>query len=77
MAYGCLYHDAYDKLEKIQAKTLVIGGALDRTLGPKSSKELAERIPNCVLKMYPQYGHALYDEAKDFNQVVLDFLREH
>lgn len=77
MAHGCLYHDAYEKLEKIQAKTLVIGGALDRTVGPKSSKELAERIPNSILKMYPQYGHALYDEAKDFKQVILDFLRTH
>ena len=74
MAYGCLYHDAYEKLEKIQAKTLVIGGELDRTLGAKASKELAEKIPGCTLKMYSQYGHALYDEAKDFQQIVYDFL---
>ena len=74
MAYGCLYHDAYEKLEKIQAKTLVIGGELDRTLGAKASKEIAEKIPDCTLKMYSQYGHALYDEAKDFQQIVYDFL---
>ena len=75
MAYACLYHDAYERIEKIQADTLVIGGELDRTLGARGSKELAEKIPNCTLKMYPQYGHALYDEAKDFNQTVLDFLQ--
>ena len=76
MGYACLYHDAYEKLGKIQAETFVIGGALDRTLGGKASEELAEKIPNAELKIYPQYGHALYDEAKDFNQVVLDFLKK-
>lgn len=76
MAYACIHHDAYEKLPKIQAKTLVIGGEVDRTVGGKASLELAERIPNARLKMYPQYGHALYEEAKDFNQVVMDFLQE-
>ncbi|MBQ8857328.1 MAG: alpha/beta hydrolase [Lachnospiraceae bacterium] len=76
MAKACIYHDAYEKLEKIQAKTFVIGGELDRTVGAKASYELVDRIPNSTLKMYPQYGHALYEEAKDFNQTVLEFLQE-
>lgn len=74
MGKACIHHDAYEKLEKIQAETLVVGGELDRTLGAKGSYELAERIPNSTLKMYPQYGHALYEEAKDFIETVLDFL---
>ncbi len=76
MANACIHHDAYEKLEKIRANTLVIGGALDRTVGAKASYELAEKIPNAKLKMYEEYGHALYDEAKDFNQTVLEFLSE-
>lgn len=76
MANACMHHDAYEKLEKICANTLIIGGALDRTVGAKASKELAEKIPDAKLKMYEEYGHALYDEAKDFNQTVLDFLKE-
>ena len=76
MGYACLYHDAYEKLEKIQAPTLVIGGALDRTLGRKASEELAEKIPNAELKIYPEYGHALYDEAKDFTQLVMGYLQK-
>lgn len=75
MANACLHHDAYEKLEKIQAETLVIGGALDRTVGGKASLELIDKIPNAELKMYEEYGHALYDEAKDFNQTVLEFLQ--
>ena len=42
MANASLHHNAYEKLDKIQAKTLVIGGALDRVVGAKASKELAE-----------------------------------
>ena len=76
MANASLHHNAYEKLDKIQAKTLVIGGTLDRVVGAKASKELAELIPNAKLKIYEQYGHALYDEAKDFNQTVLEFLNE-
>ena len=76
MAKACIYHDAYEKLDRIQAKTLIIGGELDRTVGAKASYELAERIPGSTLKMYPQYGHALYDEAKDFKQTVADFLQK-
>lgn len=75
MARACICHNAYEKLQKIQAKTFVIGGALDRTVGVKASYEMAERIPNSTLKIYSQYGHALYEEAKDFNQTVLEFLQ--
>ena len=76
MANASLHHNAYEKLENIQAKTLIIGGALDRIVGAKASKELEDLIPNAELKIYEQYGHALYDEAKDFNQTVLEFLKE-
>lgn len=75
MGKACIYHDAYEKLDKIRAETLIIGGELDRTVGAKASYELAEKIKNSTLKMYPQYGHALYDEAKDFNQTVAEFLQ--
>ena len=73
-ANACLTHDAYDKLMDIQAPTLVIGGEKDLSLGGDASKEIAEKIPHAQLKMYPQWGHGLYEEAKDFNQLVLDFL---
>ena len=76
MANACIHHNAYEKLPKIQAETLVIGGELDRTVGGKASKELAAMIPNAELKMYEEYGHALYEEAKDFNQTVLAFLQK-
>lgn len=73
-AQACLTHDAFDHLPHIQAPTLVIGGARDRVLGGEASREIADRIPNARLYLYADYGHGLYEEAKDFNRRVLDFL---
>ena len=74
-ANACLTHDAYENLYQIQAPTLVIGGEKDRSLGGDASGEIAAKISGSELRMYEQWGHGLYEEAKDFNQVVLDFLR--
>ena len=74
-ASACLHHDAYDCLPRIQAPTFVIGGGRDKALGADASAEIAARIPGAVLKIYHQWGHGLYEEAKDFNAVVLNFLQ--
>ena len=74
-ADACLTHDAYESLNHIKAPTVVIGGEKDLSLGGDASKEIAAKIPSAELQMYAQWGHGLYEEAKDFNQVVLDFLR--
>lgn len=73
-ANACLTHDASDRLAQITAPTLVIGGEQDRTLGADPSREIAAAIPGAQLKMYAEWGHGLYEEAKDFLQVVLSFL---
>ena len=74
MANACLTHDAYDRLHQITAPTLVVGGEQDRALGGEASREIAGAIPGAKLKMYDQWGHGLYEEAKDFNQLILDYL---
>ena len=74
MAEACRTHDARTRLAQITAPTLVIGGEQDQSLGGEASREIAAQIPGAQLKIYPQWGHGLYEEAKDFNQLVLDFL---
>ena len=74
-AQACLTHDAWEDLPKISAPTFVIGGEQDRCLGGDASRELAARIPGAKLHMYPQWGHGLYEEAKDVMGLVLSFLR--
>ena len=73
-AEACLTHHAYESLHRIKVPTLVIGGEKDISLGGDASKEIAAEIPGAVLRMYGEWGHGLYEEAGDFNQVVLDFL---
>ena len=74
-ADACLNHDAFERLHEITAPTLVIGGEQDHALGGEPSREIADQIPGAELRMYPDWGHGVYEEAKDFNGVVLSFLR--
>ena len=75
LAEACLNHDAYTELSNMKAPTFVIGGGKDMAIGPDAAGELAKHIPGAVLKVYPQWGHGLYEEAKDFNATVLKFLQ--
>ena len=74
MANACITHNSIDKLDRIAAPTLVIGGEKDTVVGAESSYILAENIKNSKIIMYREYGHALYEEAKDFNATVKKFL---
>ena len=73
-ADACLTHDAYERLQEIKALALVVGGEQDKALGGEASKEIATAIPDAELRMYAQWGHGLYEEAKDFNKMVIGFL---
>ena len=73
-ADACLTHDALSLLPLIQAQTLVVGGEQDKALGSDASREIAAQIPGARLHMYAQWGHGLYEEAKDFNGRILNFL---
>jgi len=75
-ARSCLTHDALPELGRIRCPTLVIGGARDRVVGGAETKQvMAAAIPGSTLHVYPDYGHAAYEEARDFNEVVLAFFR--
>ena len=75
-ADACLTHDAFDRLPEITAPTLVVGGEKDLALGAEGSREITKRIPGAKLHMYPQWGHGLYEEAKNFNTLVFSFLTQ-
>jgi len=74
LAEACRTHNAWESLPAITAPTLVMGGEQDQSLGGEASRELAERISGAKLKMYLQWGHGLYEEAKDFLPTITDFL---
>ncbi|MBQ6622317.1 MAG: alpha/beta hydrolase [Mogibacterium sp.] len=70
-AESCVTHDAYEELGRIACPTLVIGGEEDRIATGEASREMAERIPDCTLKMYPGLSHGLYEEVPGFWEEVV------
>ena len=74
-AESCVTHDSYEELPRISCPTLVLGGTDDRIVTGQASEEIAERIPNCRLKMYDGLGHGLYEESPDFLKQVIEFCR--
>lgn len=69
-ANACLHHNAYDELEKITNKTLVVGGLKDQIVGRQASVEIAKQIKNSELMMYPELGHGAADEKVFINDVI-------
>ena len=73
-AASCISHNAYVELHKIVCPTFVIGGDCDNIVGTAAASEIAEKISHSELLIYHGLGHAAYEEAKDFNGQVLNFL---
>lgn len=71
---SCLKHDSLDFLEKINCPTLIIGAEKDDVLGVDGSLGLHQHIKDSQLTILPEYGHALYEQNKDFQKRVLVFL---
>ncbi|RJX33365.1 MAG: alpha/beta fold hydrolase [Desulfarculus sp.] len=70
-----LGHDAYDRLPRIQAPTLVLTGDADVLIPPGNSKILAQRIPGAKLAVIPGGGHQiLVEQPEACNKAVLAFL---
>ena len=42
--------------------------------GIEWEEEIAEKL-GCRIRMYEGQGHAVYEEARDFNRAVYDFLK--
>lgn len=75
-AESCLKHNAFNRLQEIKAPTLVIGANYDKVLGVEGSKELAEKIPNSELYIYKEYSHGVFEQEKDFNAKIYEYLNK-
>ena len=75
-ARACLSHDSYNKLKEIKCPTLIIGAKKDQVLGIEGSIELNKNIKGSEIYVYEDYSHGVNEQAKDFNNRVLNFLKE-
>ena len=76
LAKSILAFDCYSSLDKITCPTLVLGAKTDLVLGVDGARELANSIPNASYHEFDKLGHATFIESKQFNKMILEFLRE-
>ena len=74
-AKAILSFDVSNQLHKVNSPTLIVAGEEDKIVGVEESYDMHEGINNSELYVYHSLGHALYEEASDFNKRVYDFLR--
>ena len=73
LAKACLTCSTYEVLDKIKCPVFVLGARQDKVVTGSASEDIAAKL-RCKLHMYDHLGHAAYEEAKDFNQIVYEFL---
>jgi 3-oxoadipate enol-lactonase len=67
--------DAFERIGRIAAPTLVISGTHDNVVDARNSRLLADRIPNARLELIDGAGHMLFWERPDeFVRLVTEFL---
>ena len=67
--------DSENKIDAIKHKTLVITGDRDNLVPMQNSINLAEKLPNSILKIIENGSHMLFIEnAEEFNQTITNFL---
>jgi len=64
-----------DRLKEIKCETLVIGAKEDKVVSFDAIKLLADAL-SCELYAYDKYGHAVYDEAPDIHEKILNFFEK-
>jgi pimeloyl-ACP methyl ester carboxylesterase len=69
-----LHLDQRALVAQIRCPTLVIGGEQDRVIDAVVQRDLAARIPNSRLVLYPAYGHGNDQENPDYRVQVTRFI---
>lgn len=67
--------DIRDRLSQIKCPMLIFGSRNDCVFGAEETENIA-RATKARLIMVENYGHALYDEDKNFVKTVYDFFEE-
>jgi pimeloyl-ACP methyl ester carboxylesterase len=55
--HACLTHDALDRLPQVQCPTLVLAGGQDVLCAVGASRQIADRVPGCELRIYEEASH--------------------
>ena len=70
-------HDAYERLNRIAAPTLVVHGEQDIFVPPANALVLAERIPGAQLRLWPGAAHMFPIDEPRADEEIARFLLDH
>jgi 3-oxoadipate enol-lactonase len=70
-------HDAYERLNRMAAPTLVVHGEQDVFVPPANALVLAERVPGAQLQLWPDAGHMYPIDEPRADQEIARFLLRH
>jgi pimeloyl-ACP methyl ester carboxylesterase len=70
-------HDAYERLNRMAAPTLVVHGEQDVFVPPANALVLAERIPGAQLRLWPDAGHMYTIDEPQADWEIARFLLNH
>jgi pimeloyl-ACP methyl ester carboxylesterase len=74
---SAIYRPIIDRLEEIQAPTLILWGAQDQILPVAHAHKAVKRLPNATLHIFNPCGHIPNIECpEEFNALVNDFLSD-
>lgn len=74
---GIMASDFKSELSKIKAPTLIIWGENDKIFGRDEQNILASKIPDAVLKIYPETGHCPnWERPEQFVKDLENFISE-
>jgi 3-oxoadipate enol-lactonase len=67
--------DAFDRLERIAAPTLVLHGTADAVVDARNAELLGERIPSARVELFAGSGHLFFwEQPERFVEIVGEFL---
>ena len=70
-------HDAYERLNRVAAPTLVVHGEEDVFVPPVNALVLAERIPGARLRLWPDAGHLYIIDEPEADREIARFFQHH
>jgi pimeloyl-ACP methyl ester carboxylesterase len=70
-------HDAYERLSRIAAPTLVVHGEQDVFVPPANALVLAERVPGAQLRLLPDAAHMYPIDEPEADREIARFLLQH
>jgi 3-oxoadipate enol-lactonase len=70
-------HDAYTRLNRLAAPTLVVHGEQDVFIPPANALVLAEKIPGAELRLWPDAAHMYTIDEPSADEDIAHFLQRH